>query len=394
MLNLPAMARWLDKKLTDNIIDHQPVLVQYSHGVTYAAANAGAFSLNSAISLAMQDAQIDATQIVLREAIGYDAAAKAVSKGVDSFVPATELLVQSMMESAMKRLEIACWYGSKGLCQNKAADTNVNTTTTKFNVSDATWSVGIFAGMKNAKVQFYNGVSLVSSGADSIFTISALDVTNKIITVTGTTTGISALDTASSSTLDMYFNGAKSAEMYGLDYIITNTGSLFNIDASAYELWKGNSYSSGSAALTFGKVLAASASAVLFGLDEKASLFVSPRTWANLNSDLAALRRLDGGWSSEENKNGGKNIKYYAQNGEIEVVSHNIIKEGEAFLIPLKRVKRIGMQELSFKTPGREDEIFLHLPDNAGFELRIYTGQQIFLETPARAVKITNITNT
>jgi hypothetical protein len=74
-------------------------------------------------------------------------------------------------------------------------------------------------------------------------------------------------------------------------------------------------------------------------------------------------------------------------------MSHNIIKQGEAFVLPMKRIKRLGAQDVSFKTPGREDEIFLHLPDNAGFELRNYTDQQIFIETPARTVKITTIVN-
>ena len=371
---------------------HQPVVVSYSHGVTYAAANAGAFALNTAVSMSMQDAQVDAPQILLRESLSYDSAAKASKGGVKAFVAATELLVETMMESMMKRVEIASWYGGTGLGQ-VSAKTNSNATTEVLTISDATWAAGIWAGMKNAKLNAYDNVgALISSGADSIFTISVVDVANKKITVTGTSTGITALNGATLN-FDLFFNGAKTAEMSGIDKILTNSGSLFNIDASAYELWKANVYSAASGALSFGKALAATATAVNMGLAEKVKLWVSPATWSNLNSDLAALRRLDGSWKRGKGENGSESVSYYGQNGEIEVMSHNIIKQGEAFILPMKRIRRLGAQDVSFKTPGREDEIFLHLPDSAGFEIRNYTDQQIFLETPARAVKITTIVN-
>lgn len=373
---------------------HQPVVVTYSHGVTYAAANAGAFALKATVAMSMQDAQVNAPQILLREALAYDAAAKA-SRGPKAFVAATELLVETMMESMQKRLEIACWYGSTGLGQVASGGlASVNATTEDCTISVATWAAGIWAGMKNAKLNFYDSTgTLISTGADAVFTISKVTVSTRTLRVTGTSTGITALHAASNFPLDIYFDGANAAEMSGIDSIITNTGTLFNIDAGTYELWKGNTYSAGSTALTFGKVLAAIAEAVNLGLDEKVVLWVNPKTWSNLNSDLAALRRLDSSFKRGKGENGQETITYYGQNGEIEVMSHNIIKQGEAFVLPMKRIKRLGAQDVSFKTPGREDEIFLHLPDNAGFELRNYTDQQIFIETPARTVKITSIVN-
>lgn len=373
---------------------HQPVVVTYSHGVTYAAANAGAFTLKSTVAMSMQDAQVNAPQILLREALAYDAAAKA-SRGPKAFVAATELLVETMMESAQKRLEIACWYGGTGLGQIASGGlSNTNATTEVCTISVATWAAGIWAGMKNAKINFYDSTgTIISSSTDAIFTISVVDVANRKLTVTGTATGITALHAATNFPLDIYFDGANGNEMSGINTILTNTTTLFNIDAGAYELWKGNSYSAGSTALTFGKVLGAISDAVNLGLDEDVVLWVNPKTWSNLNSDLAALRRLDGSFKVNKGENGVRSITYYGQNGDIEVMSHNIIKQGEAFVLPMKRVKRLGAQDVSFKTPGREDEIFLHLPDSAGFELRNYTDQQVFIETPARCVKITTIVN-
>lgn len=374
---------------------HQPVILSQEHGVTYAGVSGDVFDLNDSISMTMKDAQVEGSEMLLRSAISYGAAAKA-SSNTNSFRKATQLLVENMMESITKRLELAILYGGKGL---GTADSSVNAgaTSTVVTFLTGTWAAGIWAGTESAKIQFYSlpSETLVSSGADSIFTITAVDTDARTLTVSGTATGITALDSALASTgqCSVYFQGAKGNEMAGLDKILTNTGSLFNIDAAAYNLWKANSYSASSAAMTIGKVLSAVAKAVDRGLNEKVEAFFNPRTWANINNDLAALRHFDVSYSKKKLDSGTEAISFYAQNGEIELISHNCVKEGEAFILPTKRVKRLGAQEISFKTPGRGEEIFRQLESKAGFELRVYTSQSVFFETPARGIKITNIVN-
>lgn len=373
---------------------HQPVILTHEHGVTYAAPGAGAFSLNDHISMNMQDAQVEGSQLLLRSALSYDAAAKA-SNSKKAFVKATELLVENMLESITKRLEIAILYGGSGIGV-AASSANVDATHTVITFSTASWASGIWSGTEQAQLQFYNipADTLVSSGADSIFVIDAVDTNARTITVSGTAAGITALDAAIlANNCNTYFYNAKAKEMTGLDQIILNTGTLFNINATTWNLWKGNTYAVGGAA-TIGKVLSGVSVAVDRGLNEKVTGFFNPKTWANLNNDLAALRMLDSSYKRSKNESGQEAISYYAQNGEIECVSHNCVKEGEAFLIPMKRVKRLGAQDVSFKTPGRGDDIFTQLQDNAGYELRVYTDQAVFLETPARAVKLTGIVNT
>jgi hypothetical protein len=375
---------------------HQPVIVNNEHGVTYAAQNAGAFTLNAAVPLTMKDAQVPGAQILLRSAIDYESAARA-SNNVKAFKKATGLLVQNMMESMRKRLEIASWYGvdPDGIGQG-ASSVNTDSTTSVVQISTASWATGIWSGMEGAKIQFYDdaGDSLVSSSADSIFAVSLVNVADRKLTVTGTATGISALDTALAAACNIFFNGAKAKEMSGISKILQNTGSLFNISASTYGLWKGQAHSLSSASLSFGEVVKGIGKAVGSGLDEKVDLFCSTETWNNINTDLAALRRLDGSWKRSKNENGQEGICYYAQNGEIEIHSHTVIKEGEAFALPMKRIKRLGAVDATFKTPGlADDEFFLHLADAAGFELRVYTDQHIFLEMPARGVRFSGIVN-
>ena len=69
---------------------HQNVIVSYEHGISYAAAGAGAFALNDHLSMVTQDAKIQGSQLLLRSALSYDAAARA-SNGKKAFAKATSI---------------------------------------------------------------------------------------------------------------------------------------------------------------------------------------------------------------------------------------------------------------------------------------------------------------
>lgn len=375
----------------------QPVILSYPHGVTYAAPGDGAFTLNDPIAPKTQPAVIDAYQHVLRDAMDYETAAKAQSGGPKAFRKATELSIELMMESLTKRLELDMLYGQVGV-GIVASSVNSSTTKTVLQLSTASWGTGIWAGMTNATLTFYkvSDDTLVSSGADSIFSIAAVDVQNRKLTVTGTTTGISALDTAAlAGTLNIYFKGSHGKQMAGLIKILTNTGSLFSIDASVYELWQGNTVSIGGQ-LTLSKLMNALAIPAGRGLDEKVSVFLNDRTWANVASDQAALRKYDAQYDEERAKNGFRALTFYSQNGEVELIPWNCIKEGEAIAIPLKQVKRIGSTDITFSQPGgneKDPSYFRELADSAGFEYRCYSGQAIFVVKPARTLYMSGIVN-
>lgn len=372
---------------------HQPVVLSHSHGVTYAAANAGAYSLNDHVALTVKDASVQGSQMTLREAIGYDSLSKAKGGNKKAFQGATELVLATMAESISKRLEIAMLYGQSATGIGEASSSsNTNSTTTVVTMKTAEWADGIWSGMENAKLDAYDSDDDSHVNTNAPLVVSSVDLDARTITLTGNSTDIAALDTDLAAG-DAYFHfyGAKGAEMAGLDKIITNTGSLFGIDAGSFNLWKGSSYGAGSAALTMAKVFSAVSKAVVRGLNQDAVLLVNPKTFSNLMDDQADLTRYSGG--SREAKNGFQTIKFMAQNGVVEVVPHNMVKEGEAFLIPEKKVRRIGASEVTFKRPGLEDRIFFDLPDRNGVELRCYADQAIFIECPAQAVKITAITN-
>jgi len=393
---------------------HQPVILARETGVSYGAAGDGAYALAPSVAMTMKDAQIQGAQITLRSSIPYDTVARSLGSA-KAFRKATLPIIESNLESHTKRLELALLYGKSatGLGQIKATGISGTGTTRVVTISDATWAVGIWGGEEGAKVVIYNGTSTarVSSAADAVYTIAAVDPDNKQLTLTCTTTGGTDLDTAvgsyacniywygttglSSGTIAATWTVTNSVEMYGIDKILTNTGTLFGVSASDFTLWAGNAYACASSQFTMAKALAATAKAVgKGGLKEKVVCLCSHTTWNNLMTDQAALRKYDDSYSSGDAENGMETIKYHGASGEIEVVAHTAVKEGEAFILPLKRWARVGATEVTFQTPGRPDEMFLQIPDYNAFELRSYSDQATFCRTPAKCVKISGIVNT
>jgi hypothetical protein len=374
-----------------------PVILSNEAGVTYLAAGAGVSTLNAAVAATVKEASVDANQIIIRGQMDYEAAAKAV-KSKEAFQSASELLVENLMDTGSRRLEMAMLYGRSATGLGTAdSSANVNATSTNVTMLLATWSPGIWAGSENAVVNFYavSNNALVSSGADADFIVTSVNYSTRVIKFTGTATGITALDTAlGSGDHYIHWKGARTVEPIGIDAIITNTGSLFGIDAAVYGLWTGSTFSAGSAALTVAKILNAVGVAVSKGgLMEEVDVLMSPKTFTNLTGTMTDLRRQNGGQKETTGIGGFENIVLMGPNGKINVVPHPMIKEGEAFVLPMKKFKRIGSQEFSFETPGRSGELFLHVDSKNAYELRLYGAQAIVCVNPAKCVKINLIVN-
>lgn len=375
-----------------------PVILTNEAGVTYLAAGAGVSTLNSAVAAVMKEASVDANQIIIRGQMDYEAAAKAQASKA-AFKSATQLLVENLVETGSRRLEMAFLYGQSSTGLGTAdSSVNTNTTTTVVTMLASGWAPGIWSGSEGALINFYkvSDDTLVSSAANADFTISVVDYTNRKLTVTGTTTGITALDIAlAAGDCYIHWKGAKGVEPVGLQKIATNTGTLFGISAATYGLWTGSTYSFASAAVTVAKLLNMAGMAVSKGgLMEEADIILSPKTFMNLSGTMTDNRRWNGGSKETEGVAGFEQISLMGPNGKLNLLAHPMTKEGECLLVPFKRVKRIGTQEFSFETPGRKDELFLHIPDMNAYELRLYGAQAIICEKPAQMVYGSGIVNT
>jgi hypothetical protein len=383
---------------------HNNVIVTHEAGVSYAAPDAGAFALSDSISMYTQDAWVQGSQMVIRSAIGLDAAARA-SNNKKAFAAATSMIVESMSESMAKRLEIAMLYGqsAKGL---GSGTSGADSSGVLITFDSGQWAPGFWAGAEKARVTV-----AVGSNYFGPYAISAVDFANKRIKVIPATEtyGQDAMtgditDIASKTIAAVHFAGSMSSvahgqtgggvarEMIGLEKMITTSGTIFGINNTTYSLWSGNSVTV-TGQLTLGKILSALGKPIAKGLDEDVVCLVNPDTWSNLASDLSALRAFDGSYKSEKGEVGVKNLVYYSQNGKIEIISHSCVKNGDCFVLPVKRFKRVGATDVTFVNPGRSDEIFLNLPNHNGYELRCYADQALFPETLAKCLKISGFVN-
>jgi hypothetical protein len=373
------------------------VQLSHEHGVTYSAANPtlGAFALQDAVAAVFKDAQVEGSQMLIRSQMSYEAAARA-SNDKKAFVKATSLMVKNMVNSMAKRLEISNLYGRRNLGQIASGTGAMGSRT--YTISTQQWASGIWAGSEGMRLDVVdtatNSGSTVILNANAAVVIGSVDLSARQLSVTGNAADLTAIDGAIATGAFMIPRGSLNNDVYGLDRIVTNTGTLYNIDASSYALWRGNVVDNSPVALSFAKILNALARAVERGLDEDVVCMLSPKTWANISTDQAALRRYDDSYKGSKLENGSVEYSFFGQNGRIDIVSSIYVKEGECFIFPPKLLKRIGAMDISFKMPGRpQEEFFLELVSNAGYELRAYTDQTLFAEAPAKLVKIFNIVN-
>lgn len=360
------------------------VVLQKEQGFTYApssGASSGVQTMNASVAGYIGQAQVEGFAIYLRSRLSYDAAAKASRAGKKAFAQAYGAVLKNMKESHQYRLELSLLYGRDGLGVVSAIDTGVIT------ITSATWATGTWAsGMTGAILEAFTGVGASVSQHNGDLTISAVNVANKTVTVTGTSSAVVQNDV-------LYFKGARTTTAYnecvGLYRILSTTsGTVFNISATTYELWRAQSYPvSGNLSLT--AIMQAAAQGIPFGLT-KAMLLVAPTKFAQLASDEAALRRYI--QDTPNAKRGVKGIVFQLGSVDVEILPHPLVREGSPMMLPEEHVHRVGAVDVTFSLPGSGEPMQVHVTDSTAIELRSMSDQGIYIECPAQAVLLTGVT--
>lgn len=366
-------------KQTGNLY-HQPVILGHEHGMSYGGAAGTAFSLNDSIAGQVKDATIQGYEFLLRSQISYAVAARSAGSKA-AFERGTKLIVANMVRSFAKRLETALFYGDKEL--GIAAGAMVGTALT---LTAASWAPGIWVGAENAQIEIYDATLATLR---SVREIDGVNLETRVLT-------LDANDAAVVATDRIFWKGAKGNEFKGLHAIMTETSSLFGINPSQFSLFRSSEYDAGAADLSFEKIQDAIARGVEKGLDEDVVCLVNPKTWSKLMTEQAALRMYDSSYSIEKAESGAQSIKFYAQNGLVEIKPCTYVKESLAFILPPEELMRVGSTDVTFKLPNvdnGEEAFFLALPTVAGFEIRAYADQALFCAAPGKLVLIKNIVN-
>lgn len=369
---------------------HQPVDLTLENGFTYAAAGATTPTLLAANVGQMGDAQIDGAQLYGRSVINYEAMFKAATAGKKAFASATKHVVKRLSTSGVKRLEIQMMHGQRGV--GTLASVSGTGTTRAWVVTAASWSPGIWAGLVGGTLDVfaadYSG-SKINSNAQVV--ITSVVPETRTVNVSGNATDL----TNTTAGMQLFFEtGSPSSEMAGLDVILRNAGTLFNINAASYELWGGNVTSS-VGSLTMAKVLSAVGTTASYGNDNDVLAVVSPARFETLNAEQSALRDYDVSYikGGNEAENGFRTIKYKGQTGIIEIMAHPLQKDGLVHVFPPNEAHRIGATDLTFvKRHGTDETLILETANQASAEMRVYANQAIFLEAPRHGAVLDGVT--
>jgi hypothetical protein len=353
---------------------NQPVNLTQEHGFTYGGENGGAFTLNSAVAGTTKNSQVRGTEIVLRSVIPFGPVLRSATT-MAAFAPATKYVVGNMLNSFYKLMEVDLLYGQKGLADVGSVAGNVIT------IDAADWAPGIWAGAKDKPLEIRS-----SAGAFRGYcNVSSVDLSARTVTVDAVPAGVIANDI-------IWHRGAYGNQFAGVHSIISTSGSLFGIDNSSYELWKGNS-ATATGALSFAKLAPGLAQSVAKGLDGEVSGFVSNVTWDDLMVDLAAKRSIDQSYKPSKGETGFQEIQFHSQNGLINVTPSIYVKQGHAFLLDLKSMERIGSTDITFDDPDMQGKYMKVLENQHGYDVRAYTDQALFCNAPGRNTLITGFTN-
>lgn len=368
-----------------------PVRVRHAHGHTIdSGTTMDAFTLNASRPGKTVPALVTAMPYVLRDQISTTLLSRSETNE-QAIEDALSIVLPDMLVSASWYHEM-CWlYGGKDL--GSIASLTGSGTDRVWTMTTATFAPGLWINAEGLEVDCYAPATPLATlrNSNAAIVLGAVDVTARTLTVTG-----NAADLTACAALDVLVpRGANLVWFSGIDAMATNTSTLFNISAATYpSTWKASSVAAGSAALTFAKMVSGAAKSVVKSGTSKLSVMVPTYTWVDLMVAESTLRRYAGD-NGQEFTNGANSIKFYGPNGELEIIPHSMVKEGEAFMVDFSTFERPGSSDLTFERPGGQKGKFQHdLEGVMATEFQIWSDQSAFCYRPNRIVKFTGITNT
>lgn len=372
------------KKLGDEY--NEPVILSLESGFSYGGSNGDLFDLAEAKQFKMQNAKVKARELVLRSAISIGALFRSQSNE-QSIEKAMDLLLGNMLKSIYHRLEVQMFYGQTGVSIVNAD--SVGGATEAIEMKVAEWAAGIWNGTTNAEVEIFSPDLSTKRG---VYEIQGYSLKDKTVTLKKDAGNIGAAEIQEDDVV--YFKGAAVEggspvlnEFIGIHGISTETNNLFGISNANEPLFQGSIVDVGSdvtpAPLSQAKVEEGISAMVEKGLmEELVVCYVNPKQWDDLLNEQDGKRVLDSSYSPAKHQSGAREIEFFGQNGTIKIKASTFVKQGYAYIVCEKDLKRIGSTEVTFKRPDGED-FFKLLEGKHGVEMRCMTDQALFTARPA-----------
>ena len=385
--------------------------VQLSHenGVTLIGEAGETADFESAASGVVKQATVKCKEMFLSSALATGTIANSAAGGDKAFAAATKDRVAANIRSHSRMREHFCLYGqSEGLGRvNYCTQTfrgvafiagaatiagvviaaGVNIAGKVIMLEPADIASGIWQGAEGMEIeQVVTATGVVAGAGAAHGKVVSVDIRNGLITVDFTP----VVATAIGSHALMLKGQREAKEMIGLKKILTNTGTLFGINAATYNLWKGSNFQI-LGKLTFAKLSEQLEQLCDFGLEKNVEVHISFESWKTLLVEADALRSMDNSYDSGKVKRGHESIEFYFVNGTAKIVANRFVRRGDCFVLAQGDCAMISVSEVGFNVPGSDGDLIVRPITNNSYIYRSYSSSQIFLYAPRRSGYISGV---
>lgn len=355
-----------------------PTLLAPEQGVTYGTASSVA-TVNGAIALEIDDATINPAQISIKSVLPLDVVQRAKTSQ-QAFEQATTLRFREQRKTILCREEWTWLYGGEAMATINGAPTNSGATVVLKNHSPALCST-----LLNAQLDAYNATVKVNTNAALTVAGVLMGASGAVtLTLSGNASDLSAL----ADGYNFYFYGAYGVEATGLMAQVSNTGTLFGIDASTKPGFKGNTITS-VGALTMAKISDGVALCKQFLPEDDLTVFVSSRNFARLVQEQQGNQRwLDGGKNA---KVGFTGLALSVGNEGAMLVEHPFVKDADVLIVPLPQVIKVGTSDEPLDASSAGDLIVWD-HTTLTYVYTMYLACVPFLRKPNQACRMSGVT--
>ncbi len=367
---------------------NQPVSLGLEHGITFDVSDS-VTNLNAAVAGKLENAQVSGFSIVGRAQFSWQAAQRAASSK-NAFEQVTGLILRNLMKSCKKKAEALAFYGGGSVTYpTLSLGTVTSAALNVITLTAASTAEGIWAGMVGMLIDSYTNAGVLRQAAMKITAISFNSSGQALITV----------DNAGGTTTNdgLFFYNAFGKTSLGVRGILDQSSTtLFGISQTTYsDLWKGTTYAVGGN-MTYAKLVKGLAIALPKGGEGKFKVYLHHESWQDVANEVETVisGNMDTRYKPKMLEKGFENIKFHSVAGVVELVPSTYVKRGDAFaLLQDGSWKRIGSTDFTMKVAGVGDQqVFMPLPNTAGFEVRCYADYSPFCDKPAGSILYTGIT--
>lgn len=402
-----------DKKVGEKFVED--IVLGAEVGVSLGGSGQEAFEISSAIAGNVRQTEVQPYVSVLPSILPFATISRSAGGGEKAFISATKFIVRNNLKSHNKFLEIfrlhgqapymlgytsyytgtyrgASFTNGTGTVNGITFTNGINAASKLMLFNKGYFASGIWIGMKGVKIKQVNSAGVVVASGKLVSVNSKYGYIEVDFTpiAAGAAPGVVTAAVVSGTIRVCFDKMETQQEMIGISKILTTSGTLFGVNNSIFELFRGSYYSYLNKKVTLARAQECLADAVNgSGLEGDVIQYVNPRSWATYAQTEAGLRVYDQSYAPSKAQNGFRDLEFYSQTGKLTVKAHRMVMEGQTITIKQDTWSRSGSAQLGFKVPGMEggdDSLIRPLENQAGYQFKSYADQYIFTYAPAQNI--------